>query len=299
MDPVRIGEKGEHSGRPVIRAEDVEQEVSRLFATGTDGLVITVHGGGTVSAREDAFRELLASLALYDDRFADRAAEITVEPPSREALTSALGVLGKPYLQRKLFQRILWTFGRQMVDPLGAILDAAPGGALIERLTSMRSELLRVASQLSLTRETQSILSNDLTKLLDSEYLTMLAEHEERVQRPRLERLAREMLHLIGATFQRSFRQWPAHAAQISESVHHRLGPRVSLRENPRVLRQKIVEGIDDFLWVETSTELTGALEGLYRTHRADTLLAGPPQLERAVYREFAEACWELIAEHA
>jgi hypothetical protein len=138
----------------------------------------------------------------------------------------------------------------------------------------------------------------DLGRLLTDEYLTMLAEHEERVQRPRVKMLAQEVLQLVGATFQRAFRHWHDNAAQIAESVSRRFGARLKLGAHPTVIRTRIVDALEEFLWIETSAELSGALSQVFAQKAYEGLVQAPRiQVERAVYHEFAEACWDLIAE--
>ena len=69
------------------------------------------------------------------------------------------------------------------------------------------------------------------------------------------------------------------------------------LREIPVLLRTHITDGIEEFLWVETSNDIEGALHPLFAEHRAVMPVALQP-LERETYREFAAACWSIIAEY-
>ena len=277
----------------LITQQDVEVEVERLF--GTDGVVVRVHTDDpSQAARDAAFRELLDSLKMYG--YTDA---VTVEAPGADSITKALAVLAKEHLQRQLFQQILLTFGGKVVNPLVQILDSSPA-AVRARMAELRPQLLSAVSTLKISHETASLLRDDLARLLSPDYLDMLADHEEKVQRPLAEKLAHEVLHLIGATFQRAFRKWPEHARHIGESVSRRMGARVSLRASPAVIRERIVEGIDDFLWVETSNELDGALKGLLARYDWSRLVdRPPPEIDRAVYREFAEACWHLVSNNA
>lgn len=280
----------------VARA-DVEREIMRLFGEPGAGLVIRVHGeDSTVSGRSEAFRDLLDSLSLYE--FRGTAEEIRVEPPDFKAISTALAVLGAPRVKRRLFERILLTFGKRIVEPLGQILDTTPGGLLFSHMANLRSNLLAWIAQLKLTHETQQILTEDLRKQLSDDYLAMLAEHEEKVQRPRVTELAQHVLQLIGTTFERAFRHWPKHAQTIAASVSRRMGTQMTLRESPLVIRGRIVEGIEEFLWIETSTELTGAVQQLCQQTRYQGIIEGPPAIERATYRQFAEACWDIISEN-
>lgn len=279
----------------------VESEIRRLFSTGgADNLVIRVQGAAASSeGREDAFRELLESLAMYHEEFRETR-EILVEPPRVEAIARTVAVLAQAGLQKRLFERVLWTFGRGIIEPLGAILEVRGDEGLLRRMQAIRRQLLDDVQKLRLSDETQQLLAGDLEKLLTDEYLQLLSDHEEKVQRPRAEALARETLHLIGLTFQRAFRAWPEHATRIAESVHRRFSGQMSLRECPLLIRQRIVEGIEGFLWVETGTELEGALSQLYGQPQYRGLLGGrTPSLGRELYHDFAEACWELVAEQS
>jgi hypothetical protein len=275
-----------------ISTKDIEDEVERLF--GTEGVVVRVLSDDpSRSARDSAFRELLESLRMYG--YTEVA---TVETPGAESIAKALGVLSKDHLQRQLFQKILLTFGGRIVNPLVALLDSSRG--VRDRMDDLKRTLLAGVGQLKISAETAALLRDDLQRLLTPEYLEMLADHEEKVQRPLAEKLAQEVLHLIGSTFQRAFKKWPDHARLIAESVARRMGGRVSLRTSPAVIRDRIIEGIEDFLWVETSNELDGALSLLLARYDWSKLVDKPrPEIDRAVYREFAEACWLLVSNNA
>ncbi|MEZ4295672.1 MAG: hypothetical protein R3B70_11900 [Polyangiaceae bacterium] len=282
------------SERPsLITKQDVELEVERLF--GTDGLVVRVLSDDpSQTARDEAFGELLESLKMYG--YTDA---VTVEAPGTDAIWKGLSVLGKEHLQRQLFQRILMTFGGKVVNPLVSILDSSPEGVRA-RMEDLKKTLLSTVSQLKISHETGTLLREDMGKLLSAEYLDMLAEHEEKVQRPLAEKLAHEVLHLIGATFQRAFKRWPDNARTIADSISRRMGARVSLRTSPKLIRDRIIEGIEDFLWVETSNELDGALHGLLARYQWSKLVDRPaPEIDREVYREFAMACWDLVSNNA
>jgi hypothetical protein len=283
--------------RPLTVTEaDVEQEIVRLFGTPAEtGLVIRVHGEDvTRSGRIEAFRELLGSLTIYDF-----SSEKQVEPPDVEALTAALTVIGEPRLKRRVFERILLTFGRHLVEPLGKIVDTTPEGLLLVNMTQIRDNLMAWIARLRLTQETQDKLTTDLRAVLSDEYLAELAEHEEKVQRPRVTELAKDILRLIGGVFERAFRNWPQHARTIADSVVRRMSSSMTLRESPVVIRDRIIEALEEYLWIETSTELSGAVHQLFQQPRYHGLLAGgPPDLKRSSYRQFAEACWNLISEN-
>jgi hypothetical protein len=283
---------------PIVTHGDVEQTIRTLFSVADNhDLVVRVQGADDNEERDHAFGELLDSLAMYNGG-ALNATALVVAPPSKESLTRALSVLGKQNLQLRLFEKILLTFGRTLVDPLAEILDRAPGGPLLTHMASLRLRLFQDVGVLRLTQETQQILMGDLGRLLNDDYLTMLAEHEEKVQRPRVKRLAKEVLELVGSTFQKAFQHWHDNASQIADSVSRRFGARLKLGAHPTLIRTRIVDALEEFLWVETSAELSGALSQLFAQRTYEGLVAEPHiEVERGVYHQFAEACWDLIAE--
>jgi hypothetical protein len=289
------------SSSPLISPADVEQELLVLFGGDRNkNLVVRVQGAAHSADRSDAFQELLHSLALYNPA-AVEAHGVAVEPPDARTITRALLVIADKKLQHRLFEYILSTFGRKLVDPLAEILDSGKGGPLYARMQALRSELLDGVQDLRLTQETRSVLEADLTKFLGDDYLAMLAEHEEQVQRPRVKKLAQEVLHLVGVTFQSAFRRWPEHAEHLGHSISHSFSGtgRIQLGEHPVLIRRRITQGIAEFLWVETSSDLRGALAQLF-AQRAYAGLVGSQEIElaRPVYNEFAEACWQLVAEY-
>ena len=282
----------------LVTPDDVERELLQLFrASKNSNLVVRVQGAPRSEDRQEAFRELLESLTMYGAGVAEARA-IVVKLPDSGTVARALSVLSQDRLQRRLFERILATFGGKLLDPLGHILDAAPGGPLRLRMASLRADLLRGVQALQLTQETQEILNCDLRALLSDDYLSMLAEHEERVQRPRARQLVKDVLHLVGTTFQRAFRGWPENAARIAQTVCRLPDAKLELGEHPIVLRRRIVAAIADFLWIETGAELSGSLSQLF-SQKSNAGLVDMPrvELDRATYSEFAEACWELVAE--
>ena len=78
----------------LVTTADVMEEVHRLFdAGGTSGLVIRVYGepeGGSAEA-DAAFREMLESLRMYDDRFGTGTA-VMVQAPTRASLSRAMKI---------------------------------------------------------------------------------------------------------------------------------------------------------------------------------------------------------------
>ena len=283
---------------PLISETDVRSELHRLFGGGAEGgLVIRVYGEAAGSAGAmDTFREMFASLRMYDASPKGGGGEILVDAPNKATITKALSVLGLEEHQKKILDHILTTFGRRLIDPLAAILDTTPTGSVMARLTLTRDILLAQLADLRMTPETQQMLSGDLRKVLNDDYLAMLAEHEERVQRPRVAHLAQQILRLIGSTFHRALRRWPDHAEQIASSIARRNHGKVPLREIPVLLRSQISAGIEEFLWIETSAEIEGALRPMLAQHR-DVMPVTPATIDRATYREFADACWAIIAE--
>ena len=137
-----------------------------------------------------------------------------------------------------------------------------------------------------------------LTRFQRDEYLEMLAEHEVNVQRPRVKRLAQEALHVIGTTFQNAFQHWNSNAGQIAEAVARRFKGRLKLKESPVIIRERIVEGLEEFLWVETCAELGGALSQLFRQDKYRGVVEQPPVIERQLYAQFAATCWEIIEDN-
>jgi len=283
---------------PIVTPNDVEATIRSLFSVSENfDLVVRVQGAGDSSQRNDAFAELLESLSMHGGGELNQ--ELVVAPPSKAAITRALSVLGNKALQRRLFQGILLTFGSTLVDPLAQILDRGPGGPLLAHMAQLRGELIENVNALRLTQETQQILVGDLGRLLNDEYLQMLAEHEEKVQRPRVKQLAQEVLHLVGSTFQRAFQHWGENAAQIADSVTRRFGKKLSFGAHPTLIRSRIVEALEEYLWVETSAELSGALSQLFAQRAYAGLVASPRvDVDRTLYRQFAETCWDIISEH-
>src|SRR5262245_61514089 len=91
---------------PLISTEDVVQEIHRLFDAGAEsGLVIRVYGDDARGA-DATFREMLASLQMYDSRFKERGA-VMVQAPSRASLSRAMTVLGREEHQRTILNHVL------------------------------------------------------------------------------------------------------------------------------------------------------------------------------------------------
>ncbi|MBK9263452.1 MAG: hypothetical protein IPM54_27060 [Polyangiaceae bacterium] len=283
---------------PLITAQDVEAEIQRLFLSQAgSGLVIRVYGeeGGTAENIE-AFREMLNSLRLYD--YGTGAGEVYVDAPNSSVLTRALNVLAREQHQKRILDRVLTTFGHHLIDPLAAILDTTPEGTIMSRLGVLRDMFLAQIAGLKLTHESQDMLTQDLLMAFDDAYLRMVAEHEERVQRPRVRKLAQEILRLVGSTFHAALRAWPEHADNIAMLISRRMKGQVHLREVPTLIRGQICAAIEDFLWLETASKIESALEPLFAQHSG--LMSGPmPTLDRSLYGEFAQACWEIIADYS
>lgn len=282
---------------PLVTIEDVKREVHRLFDPDHDSLlVIRVYGEDDQKGTDATLREMLASLKMYDERYRE-GTEVLVQGPSKTTLARAMAVIGREEHQREILNQVLTSFGRRLIDPLGGLIDTTPEGSLATRLSMMRDIFLAQIAGLRLTSESQQILTDDLKKLLCDDYLAMVAENEERVQRPRVTRLAQQVLRVVGATFRRAFERWPAHAEQIANSLSRRMQGEIPLRDLPVLLREQITVGIEEFLWVETATEIEGALRSLFADHRSAAPF-DPPQVDRDSYREVAKTCWQIIAEH-
>jgi hypothetical protein len=283
---------------PLITAQDVEAEIQRLFlAQSGSGLVIRVYGEeGGAAENIEAFREMFDSLRLYD--YGAGAGEVFVDAPNSSVITRALNVLAREQHQKRILDRVLTTFGHRLIDPLAAILDTTPEGTIMSRLSVLRDLFLAQIAELKLTHESQDMLTQDLLMAFDDAYLRMVAEHEERVQRPRVRKLAQEILRLVGTTFHEALRVWPEHAENIAMLITRRMKGQVHLREVPTLIRGQICAAIEDFLWLETAAKIESSLEPLFAQHSG--LLSGPvPSLDRSLYREFAEACWDIIADYS
>lgn len=267
------------------------REIERLFGDGDGMLVVTVAGGEEGAA--ETYRELMASLA-YHHGAGTELGDIMVDVPDKDTLAKSLRVLSQPALQRAIMDQLLTAFGKRLIEPLRKLLDPGPQGALMAELVRMRGGLIQHVAKLQITEETRMLLGADIEKLLSDEYLDMLAENEEKVQQPRVQALAQEILHLLGNIFYRALQRWPGHADQIALMVTRRLDGKVRLRNLPTLMREQVIAGVEEFFWVETSSELEGALGPLFASHR--DIAAPPPSLDRAPYRELAEGCWALVA---
>ncbi|MFO0659052.1 MAG: hypothetical protein U0165_04380 [Polyangiaceae bacterium] len=285
-----------------ITNDEVEAELERLFGKAEEtGLVIEVvgeHRSNSSPEAVQAFKVLLESLRMFDDRYAERSIDIVVDAPDSMTITKALCVLAKEEHQKRLLDVVLTTFGRRLIDPLAAMLEQGPVGTLAIRLRDLRENIFNQVYDLHLTAESQQILLDDLAKLYTDDYLAMVAEHEERVQRPRVEQLAQRTLRLIGTTFYRALKRWPEHAALIAVAVTKRMSKKVSLRESPVAIRDHITSAIEEFLWVETCSDLEGALFQLFAEHRS-VLPVESLTIDRELYTRFAQACWEIVSEHS
>lgn len=287
------------SQRPLITAGDVRQELQRLFGSGgEDQLVVSVYGAEDDAGVVATFDELMHSLQMHGGGASPRGLpNALVEAPDAALVERALSVLGRPELQRQILDQVLTTFGRRLIDPLGHALDTSPEGSIMAELVRIRGRLLTDVHALKVTKETRAILAGDIGKLLGDEYLAMLGDNEERVQRPRVKKLAQDILRLVGDSFRSALERWPKHAGAIAASAVRRLDAKVTLKELPRLIRAQVVEGIEEFLWVETSADIEGALAAMFRAHT--DIAERPPELEREAYREFAEGCWNLIASYS
>jgi hypothetical protein len=284
---------------PLITEDDIRGELHRLFDAGSDsGLVIRVYGGSSsTSGAHATFQEMLASLRMYEGTPVGSPMEMLVDAPGKAQITKALSVLGHEAHQKRILDHILTTFGRRLIDPLAEILDTTPTGSVMARLSVLRDIFLAQITDLRMTPDSQQILSGDLRKLMTEEYLAMIAENEERVQRPRVAMLAQQILRLVGSTFHRALRRWPDHAEQIASSIARRNHGKVRLGEIPALIRGQITDGIQEFLWIETCGEIEGALRPMMAEHQG-VMPVMTMTLDRSTYREFADACWAIIADY-
>ena len=291
--PDRAGRRGPR----LITAEDVKRELYRLFgATGMGGgeLVVSFYGGDDDAGAIATFDELMHSLEMHAGGLPGGGLpDAEVDAPDAEMIERTLRVLGRADLQRALLDDILTTFGRRLIDPLTELLDTGPDGAIMDRLQTVRARVLEDVRALGVTHETQKILLDDLERLLRDEYLKLLADEEEKVQRPRVRTLAQDILRMIADVFYEAFARWPEHARTIAHAARRRVGEKVTLRELPELIRRQVVDAIEEFLWVETSNDIQGALSSMFASQRG--ILAEPPALDREAYRELAGGCWRLI----
>ena len=184
--------------------------------------------------------------------------DILVAAPNVVTIERALMTLGHTDVQRRLLDQVLTTFGHHLIDPLGAVLDPGPDGALMRQLTTVRDRVIADLASLQVTSETRSIVIQDITKMMSDDYLAMLVEHEERELRPRVRELAQEILRLVGDIFHKALGRWPDHARSIAHAVRRRLSgevppapvegrvqaeaPALSQRVLPRVPQRVLVQ---------------------------------------------------------
>jgi hypothetical protein len=278
----------------VLTDEEVMREFARLFGGEREGgLRVTVpdapHDAITGPA---ALRELVASMHMHDPD--SRAGELMVDAPHPRAIARGLSVLAQEENQKALLDRALGTFGRRVIDPLARMLDKHGEGATLNRLGMLRDLFLVQVRDLGLSHESEEILLGDLRKLLDDGYLSMVAEHEERVQRPRGAKLAQSVLRAIGSTFHAELARWKDVSDEVAARIAGRLPRRMPLGDCPRALREAAVTEIEDVLWKATHEVLAAELERLFAKHR-DLVPVSPDPPGRAQYRKLAEAAWTIV----
>jgi hypothetical protein len=284
---------------PIVDPGDVRRAVEDLFDAGADnGLVIRVYGeaGQDSPAALDTFREMLASLQMHDDG-SGALGDVAVPTPDRRAIHKALSLLGNDAIQRSILDHVLTTFGRKLIDPLGALLDRTPEGSLMGRLTMLRDIFLAQITGLHLTQESQALLSADVKKLLNNDYLAKVAAHEEEVQRPRVRRLAQQMLQVVGTTFRAALRRWPERGDAMVDGIVSRLPERLRLKAIPPLVKTLVVSAIQNYLWEEASERLEAELIPLLKEH-AEVVKTAPRSLDREEYLGFAEFAWTVIEKH-
>ena len=217
-----------------------------------------------------------------------------VAPPDAASLARGLAVLGQEDVRRELLDNALTTFGRKLVEPIAALLSTGESQAE-KRLSLFRDIVVAQARELRMTHATTQMLVEDLRRMLDDEYLRALSECEEKVQRPRVQKLAQDALRAVGKTFHRALERWPDHAEQLAFAIASRMTEPLPWKDSPAIVRGHVVDAIEEFLWLGTSTELASELTTLLAEH-ADVIGAQKVTLDRRLYRDFAEVCWQSIA---
>jgi hypothetical protein len=83
-----------HALGQIVTHGDVEQTIRALFSTeDIFDLLVRVQGADDGEERNDAFAELLDSLAMYGGNDLN-GRDLVVAPPNKQAITRALSVLG-------------------------------------------------------------------------------------------------------------------------------------------------------------------------------------------------------------
>lgn len=268
------------------------REVHRLFDAGPEsGLTIRVYGDPG-EPPDDAFREMIDSLRMHDEGWR-RDGVLVGRAPTQAALARAIGVLAREPQRRRVLEHVLTSFGHRLVDPLGDTLDDAPPGSVAGRLSMMRDLFLAQIAELRLTPDVQRTLGDDVRGLLSDTYLRLLAETEEQVERPRVRRLVREVLRVLGTIFRRALEALPGEVDRLAGAVAERLRGEHPLKELPARVRRALTDELSAWLWASTSAELSGALRSLFARH-ADGV--EPTLLPQEAYRELADHCWGVIA---
>jgi hypothetical protein len=208
------------------------------------------------------------------------------------SLAAAICTLARERHRRRLLVSALTSVGRRLIDPLADILETSIGGGAPLRLARLREVVLAHVGNTALTQETRQILGDDLRKLLDDAYLAMLADHEERVQRPKVEALAHQVFRVVGGVFGEALARIPEHAARIAHDVVADAGARPPVD----ALRRRIVDELEGYFFEQTHVSLEADVTSLFAA-QPGLVAARPPALERGAFRETAEACWDVLAE--
>ncbi len=293
---------GHYRGRmpSIVDPGDVRAAIEHLFDAGVDnGLVIRVYGESDSHspAAMDTFREMLASLKMHDDPTRGVLSDEPVPTPNRAAIAKAVNLLASEVVQRGVLDHVLTTFGRRLIDPLGALLDRTPEGTLMARLTMLRDIFVAQVTGLHLTGESQQMITGDIRRMMNDAYLAKIAENEETVQRPRVRRLAQQVLQIVGAIFRTALRRFPERSDQVVDGICSRLPDRLRLKAIPPLVHTLVVNAIQNYLWEETSGPLEAELSPLFAEWER-VVAHAPVALTRDAYQEFAEAAWTLIEKH-
>jgi hypothetical protein len=291
---------------------EIDSWVRAMFATAqlseVDGVrvVVKIGGqalpsgfGGTAGGDEvdegtrAAIRELTQSLAMHSG--VTVPGDAVVAAPPRETISRALHALADPIARGKALGAALSIFGRRVVAPLERLLAARNSGPTA-RLVQWRAALRNGLADLRLAHETTQILRGDLARVFTDEYLHMLGENEEKTLRPRLAELAHRVLDVLASTFHRALDRFGANADRVAIGIVRQLPRSMALRNLPSLVKQGFVAAVGEFLAVETSADLRGALHTLSGQY-SDVVPAGQPLgFADEWYRDLAQECWDVIA---
>jgi hypothetical protein len=262
------------------------------------GQALTTGLGGTADGEIDestraAIRELTQSLAMYSGVTVPGDAEVSAPP--LETISRALHALADPVARGKALGAALSIFGRRVVAPLERLLAARDSGPTA-RLIQWRAAVRNGVTDLRLAHETTQIIRNDLDRVFTDEYLHMLGENEEKTLRPRLAELAHRVLDVLASTFHRALDRFGSNADRVAVGIVRQLPRSMALRDLPSLVKHGFVAAVGEFLAVETSADLRGALHTLSGQY-SDVVPSGQPLgFADEWYHDLAQECWDVIA---